>query len=542
MKINKIMTLQLIAVMAASIGFTSCGNSNASTSSATGWKINDKKGGFQYNTSYDGTEVPYGMVAIEGGTFTMGRVQNDVMGEWNNNSTQQYVQSFYMDETEVTNLMYNEYLNWTKAVYPPTEARYRNIYSAALPDTLVWRNQLGFTETLTNTYLRHPAYSSYPVVGVSWVQANDFSKWRTDRVNELNLERAGYLAKNAKTNKAYGEQSFSTDTYLNVPTKAFAGDSTVVYKGVKNRAKAGETGVYAKMEYGLFSAEYRLPTEAEWEYAASVRKSDRIYNNSQGRNKYPWGSNDVRTNSRRTKGDYLANFKQGRGDYGGIAGWSTDAGEITTAVKTFPANDWGLYDMAGNVAEWVADVYRPEISSQVNDMNYFRGNVYNKSVIGPDGTVQIVDTTIQYDTLPNGKLHPRALPGQVQKTGVDEQDTFQRRNFQGNNSIAYNDGDAFENAKQGEGSTRMYNSPLDEAIYDEEGNLTLAKDGTTRTTLINNNSRVIKGGSWKDRAYWLDPATRRFVDQYSGSDFIGFRNAMTKVGSTKSNAKKKARG
>ena len=99
MKINKIMTLQLIAVMAASIGFTSCGNSNASTSSATGWKINDKKGGFQYNTSYDGTEVPYGMVAIEGGTFTMGRVQNDVMGEWNNNSTQQYVQSFYMDET-----------------------------------------------------------------------------------------------------------------------------------------------------------------------------------------------------------------------------------------------------------------------------------------------------------------------------------------------------------------------------------------------------------------------------------------------------------
>lgn len=540
MKINKIMTLQLIAVMAASIGLTSCGNSNASSSSATGWKINDKKGGFQYNTSYDGTEVPYGMVAIEGGTFTMGRVQDDVMGDWNNSATQQYVQSFFMDETEVTNLMYTEYLSWTKAVYPPTEARYRQIYSSALPDTLVWRNQLGFTETLTNTYLRHPAYASYPVVGVSWVQANDFSKWRTDRVNELNLERAGYIAKNAKTDKAYGEQTFSTDTYLNAPSKAYAGNDSIVFKGVKNRAKAGQNGVYAKMEYGIISAEFRLPTEAEWEYAASVRKSDRVYNNQQGRNKYPWGSDDVRTNSRKAKGDYLANFKQGRGDYGGIAGWSTDAGEITTSVKTFPSNDWGLYDMAGNVAEWVADVYRPAISSEVSDMNYFRGNVYNKSVIGPDGTVQVVSTNIEYDTLPNGKLHPRALPGEVQKEGVGTEDTFLRRNFQGDNSIAYKDGDTFE--KVGSQQTRMYNAPQNAAAYDAEGNLTYTLDDAARTSLVNNNSRVIKGGSWRDRAYWLDPATRRFIDQYSASDFVGFRNAMTKVGSTKSNAKKKARG
>lgn len=534
------MTLQLIAVMAASIGLTSCGNSNASSSSATGWKINDKKGGFQYNTSYDGTEVPYGMVAVEGGTYTMGRVQDDVMGEWNNGATQQYVQSFYMDETEVTNLMYTEYLNWTKAVYPQTEARYRHVYSSALPDTLVWRNQLGFTETLTNTYLRHPAYANYPVVGVSWVQANDFSKWRTDRVNELNLERAGYIQKDAKTNKVYGDQSFSTQTYLSAPTKAYAGNDSIVYKGVKNKAKSGDTGVYAKMEYGIFSAEYRLPTEAEWEYAASVRKSDRVYNNAQGRNKYPWGSDEVRTNSRRSKGDYLANFKQSRGDYGGIAGWSTDAGEITTAVKSFPANDWGLYDMAGNVAEWVADVYRPAVASEINDLNYFRGNVYNKSVIGPDGTVQVVSTNIEYDTLPNGKLRPKALPGEVQKTGVGTEDTFNRRNFQSDNSIAYNDGDNFERASVG--NKKMYNSPDNNATYDADGNLTFTLDDAPRTSLINNNSRVIKGGSWKDRAYWLDPATRRFIDQYTASDFVGFRNAMTKVGSTKTNGKKKARG
>lgn len=533
------MTLQLIAVMAASIGFTSCGNSNTTTSSVTGWKINDKKGGFQYNTAYDGTEVPYGMVAIEGGTFTMGRVQEDVMGDWNNTATQQYVQSFFMDETEVTNLMYNEYLSWTKAVYPPTEARYRQIYAAALPDTLVWATQLGFTETLTNTYLRHPAYANYPVVGVSWIQANDFSKWRTDRVNELNLERAGYLARGAKTSQAYGEQSFSTETYLMAPTSAFAGNDSIVYRGVRNRADANQSGVYAKMEYGVFTAEFRLPTEAEWEYAASVRKSDRIYNNSQGRNRYPWGSSQVRTNSRRTQGDYLANFKQGRGDYGGIAGWTTDGGEITSAVKTFPPNDWGLYDMAGNVAEWVADVYRPEVSSHINDLNYFRGNVYNKRAIGADGTVQIVGSNIEYDTLPNGRLHPRALPGQVQVEQVGTEDTFLRRNFQDPNSISYKDGDNFESADI-KGS--MYNAPVNSASYDQEGNLVLELDDTSRTSLINNNSRVIKGGSWKDRAYWLDPATRRFVDQYTATDFIGFRNAMTKIGNTKSNAKKKARG
>ena len=540
MKINKIMTLQLIAVMAASIGLTSCGNSNTGASSATGWKINDNKGGFQYNTSYDGTEVPYGMVAIEGGTFTMGRVQDDVMGEWNNNATQQYVQSFFMDETEVTNLMYTEYLSWVKQVYPPTETRYRQIYSSALPDTLVWRNQLGFTETLTNTYLRHPAYANYPVVGVSWVQANDFSKWRTDRVNELNLERAGYIAKDAKTSKAYGEQTFSTQTYLNAPSKAYAGNDSIVYKGVRNRAKAGENGVYAKMEYGIISAEFRLPTEAEWEYAASVRKSDRVYNNAQGRNKYPWGSDQVRTNSRRSKGDYVANFKQNRGDYGGIAGWSTDAGEITTAVKSFPANDWGLYDMAGNVAEWVADVYRPSIDAEVNDLNYFRGNVYNKRAIGADGTVQVVSSTIEYDTLPNGKLRPKALPGELKNTRVESSDTFLRRNFQGDNSISYKDGDNIE--KIGNKNTKMYNAPENSAMYDENGNYNIMLDDTPRTTLITNNSRVIKGGSWKDRAYWLDPATRRFIDQYTATDFIGFRNAMTKVGNTKSNSKKKARG
>lgn len=533
MKINKIMTLKLMAAIAASVSLASCNSNVSGTSTATGWKINDGKGGFQYNTAYQASQIPMGMVEIEGGTFTMGRIQEDVMGDWNNVPTQQFVQTFYMDETEVTNMMYTEYLYWLKSVFPPSEAQYRNIYSSALPDTLVWRSRLGFSETLTNTYLRHPAYANYPVVGVSWVQANDFSKWRTDRVNELNLERAGYLRKDSKTKDAYGQNHFSTDAYLNSPSTVYSGNDSIVYRGVKNKAKEGQRNVYAKQSYGLFTAEFRLPTEAEWEYAASSRKSNREYNNVKGRSKYPWGTNNTKSNKRGSKGEHLANYKQGRGDYGGVAGWRTDQGGITSPVKSFPANDWGLYDMAGNVAEWVADVYRPAISSDVNDLNYFRGNVYTKNRINSDGTVQIVDSTIEYDTLPNGKLRPKALPGQVAKTTVTEQDYFRRRNFNGVNSTNYNDGDNLSGKK-------MYNSPEDDYSY-EDGNFVGRYDVSEgRTSLINDRSRVIKGGSWKDRAYWLDPATRRFMDQYEGSDFIGFRNAMTKVGQT--NNRKKPRG
>ena len=92
------------------------------------------------------------------------------------------------------------------------------------------------------------------------------------------------------------------------------------------------------------------------------------------------------------RGDQLANFKQGKGDYGGIAGWSDDGADITNQVMSYEPNDFGLYDMAGNVAEWVADVYRPIVDDEFNDFNYYRGNVYTKNAINDDGTVKVVTT------------------------------------------------------------------------------------------------------------------------------------------------------
>ncbi len=144
---NRNLVFRTLVFGLSTILFVSCGRNGKdykNSSRATGWSINDRDGGFQANTDYKEQEAAPGLIFIEGGTFTMGRVQDDVMHDWNNTPTQQHVQSFYMDETEVTNLMYLEYLDYLKRVFPPEEANYRNIYYGAFPDTLVWRNRLCF--------------------------------------------------------------------------------------------------------------------------------------------------------------------------------------------------------------------------------------------------------------------------------------------------------------------------------------------------------------------------------------------------------------
>ncbi|MDZ7614976.1 MAG: SUMF1/EgtB/PvdO family nonheme iron enzyme [Flavobacteriaceae bacterium] len=83
----------------------------------------------------------------------------------------------------------------------------------------------------------------------------------------------------------------------------------------------------------------------------------------------------------------MANFKQGKGDYSGLAGWSNDGADITMKIRSYKPNAFGLYDMSGNVAEWVADVYRPIIDNDANDFSYFRGNVFEKKKIDEFGNV-----------------------------------------------------------------------------------------------------------------------------------------------------------
>ena len=164
-----------------------------------------------------------------------------------------------------------------------------NVY----PDTTAWINDFenSYNEPYTRMYFSHGGYSDYPVVGVSWEQANAFSNWRTD--------------------------------YL--------------------RRSLGKEGVYVEP--------YRLPTEAEWEYAARAGVSD---------NKYPWEGDLTLSDD---KGCFYANFKPQEGNY------VKDGHIITSKVGTYAPNDFGLYDMAGNVSEWTSTAYTESVSNLQNDIN-----------------------------------------------------------------------------------------------------------------------------------------------------------------------------
>ena len=539
----------------ASISFilTGCsrnGSVKSGESSATGWKIGEK-GGFDYKgKDYKDQIQGPNLILIHGGTYTKGRVQDDVMKDWNNAPTRMQVRSFYMDETEVTNLMYIEYLEWLKRVFVDQP----EIYLSALPDTLVWRNQLGYYDDMVNNYLRHPAFRTHPVVGVSWQQASNFAKWRTNRVNELILEEKGWIAKGARTSDdIQGITNFDTETYLKRPDLVYGGNYTAEnVKSAENdtedqtqsfvgrRAQITIRGegteeddvkvTNASVEYGIVLPEYRLPTESEWEYAALGLAGIREYNSYQGKKKYPWSGDTSRVTQSRNAGDQLANFKQGRGDFSGVAGWSNDDAEITADVYQYPPNDFGLYGMAGNVSEWVADVYRPLTNNEVSDMNYFRGNLF-QTYITEDGKASVNDSVINNDNNPNGRRVYSQLPGSIQKEDIvpndfDSEFTSQELlNSNGlvANNLAYADGDKLFQRDEEE----MYTDAFDETRKREE----------KRLTLVSNTTRVIKGASWKDRAYWLDPAQRRYMPEFLAADYIGFRCAMSYLGSTSEDRK-----
>lgn len=162
-----------------------------------------------------------------------------------------------------------------------------NIY----PDTTCWVNdfQNAENEIYMRLYFSHPNYNEYPVVGVNWEQANAFCNWRTD----------------------------------------------FLMKGLGGNAK--------------FVQRYRLPTEAEWEFAARGKDGKEL----------PWENEDVKSDN----GCYYANFKPDRGNY------TMDGNIITSKVGIYSANSNGLYDMAGNVAEWTSTVYTEAGVLSMSDLN-----------------------------------------------------------------------------------------------------------------------------------------------------------------------------
>ena len=328
--------------------------------------------------------VPYGMLLIPQGSFTMGNSAEDVPNAYVSQSRVVSVGAFYMDQTEISNNEYRqfvhyvrdsiarkilgeeiseeEYLNtvnqYGEDIEPPTinwdsdidwedietrealevmyypeyerfygrrqfdtrkfmyEYQWIDIQAAAqrsnreqgqidrsvfikkdiiniYPDTLVWVHDFAysFNEPLTNTYFWHPAYDDYPLVGITWKQARAFSIWRSRLLNTYNESR---------------------------------GMTMVNY--------------------------FRLPTEAEWEWAARGGLDN---------NPYPWGGPYIRN----TSGCFLGNFKPMRGNY------LDDGGLTTVSINAYNPNDYGLFCMAGNVAEWTSNAYDESAYNFAHDLN-----------------------------------------------------------------------------------------------------------------------------------------------------------------------------
>jgi hypothetical protein len=398
-----------------------------------------------------------------------------------------------------------------------------------------------------------------------------------------------------------------------------------------------------RMSDGIILPRYRLPTEAEWEFAAYGLIGNTVDERIIEKRVYPWDGHWVRNPQENFQGDMLANFVRGRGDYMGVSGHLNDNADITAPVYSYWPNDYGLYNMAGNVSEWVLDVYRPMTSRDADEFRPFRGNVFKTKVLNASGsidekydvTIYDIDGIEQYiaefkaereDKVPQGnrtygyvkknrldsvetellsvisnqikeaqelmknrqtleasgkiqeifdqifqdfdlqvqqdadlagyniEISPMLrsgmsdfilnTPGNVQMRDVTAEENMKRSNYRIADNIDYLDGDLKSSIyhpgdpDNNQDEIDEFNKGMDKGGLNEDWAMyqrgLQKKNGTIAgaiTSLISDKSRVYKGASWKDRAYYLNPGTRRYLEEDRSTSAIGFRCAMDRIGS-----------
>lgn len=285
-----------------------------------------------------------GLVYIEGGKTTLGVLQEDFLFENDQIERTVSVKSFYMDETEVANVHWKEYLFYCR------RDSSEEVYKAAIPDTSCWSRALSFNDAYVDHYFSYPGFRFYPVVGVSWKQVVGFCSWRTEMVK---MKLSGKSPAESGANRdSWRKQNFTQNSDAVKPTEE------------QKKSAATQTTTNTVEQKAVDIPEYRLPTEDEWEYAAMAIIDVWAKDENSQKRIYPWDGTNLRNPHNKKRGIFLANFKRGRGDYAGIAGKMNDGAMITDYIYAYPPNDFGLYNMSGNVNEWVYDKYKPKLSDK----------------------------------------------------------------------------------------------------------------------------------------------------------------------------------
>ncbi|MGV8880112.1 MAG: SUMF1/EgtB/PvdO family nonheme iron enzyme [Sphingobacteriaceae bacterium] len=332
-------------------------------------------------------EVPYGMVYIPGGSFLMGQTDQDVTYAQIAQNKQVTISPFFMDETEVTNSEYKQFVNWVRDSIAITnylqDDKYYTKPKGATPDanskkyinwrlvekSRIWGNRKGSAANASKLeemyYQGDDRVFDRNEIDVRLLKYNysimvlrDASNARYDRTKK----RSDFILRDTvavypdtlvwlndfsyAANEPMVEGYFSHPAYRNYPVVGVNWKQSRAFTVWRTRYN----DAYKDSRRLPHRLPYALPTEAEFEYAA---RGGRIGTD------YPWGGPYIKN----AKGCLLANFKPGRGNY------TDDGGAYTVNVRSYFPNDFGLYNMAGNVSEWTSSAYDESASTFVHDMS-----------------------------------------------------------------------------------------------------------------------------------------------------------------------------